>query len=623
MSFSSDFTYPLIDKNAYEKILDISPVVKDFLHQRYLKRDKEGIIQEDILDMFLRVAKNIAQADKRYSSSDEDVQLLTTQFFHHLASGDFIPASPILMNAGNTLQYLFSDHALDVPDSLDEIFEVLKIAASIQQRGGGLGFNFSKIRPRRDSVKGMKNVAFGPVSVMNIFDTSFSAILQGGRRAGANMAILHISHPDIFEFICVKKDLSKLQNFNLSVAITDEFMQAVKDDGDFALRNPRNDAVVKMVSARELFDQIVFNAWSNGDPGVVFVDEMNRKYPFNNKKVLCTGSCGQYQLEDGEGVPYAHIVLPKLLEENPSGSFSLNKDKLRFLVRLLVNFLDNCLDVHKYSHKAIEEKSLAVRKIGLGIMGFADYLFAMQIPYGSSESLLHIKELMSVIQEESRLASQELAKKRGVFPSFKQSTWSSPMRHATITSIAPTGSTSLIAQTSQSIEPVYAFSYSMSTSEGKEYTILNKYFKQAIDSLPIDKTAKIQLQFVDSVQNISWLDDSFKEIYRTAMDISPQEHVKVMAEFQKYIDNSISKTINLPHSYSLKEVANIIFLAHELKCKGITVYRDGCRDLQALFTKTQTKLSAFEDDDVSESVQEVVEDLVEELIIDNLHSQKK
>jgi ribonucleoside-diphosphate reductase alpha chain len=614
MSSSFDYSNPFFDKGAYEKLLDISPVVKDFLERRYLKRDKEGVIKEDVLDMFFRVANNIALAQKNYGASDEDVNTLSLKFFHHLASGDFVPASPILMNAGNTLQYLFSDHALDVPDSLDEIFDVLKLAASIQQRGGGLGFNFSKIRPRRDSVKGMKNVAFGPVSVMNIFDTSFSAILQGGRRAGANMAILHISHPDIFEFISVKKDFSKLQNFNLSVAITDEFIRAVDADDDFALRNPRNDEVVKLVRARDLFDQIVFNAWSTGDPGVIFIDEMNRKYPFKDKKVLCTGSCGQYQLESHQGVPYTHVVLSKLLKESSDGSLVLDEDKLRYLVRLVVLFLDNVLDMHKYSDALIREKSLAVRKIGLGVMGFADYLFAINVAYGSDESLAHIKKIMSIIKEESRLASHDLALKRGSFPDHGVSTWDEPMRHATITSIAPTGSTSLIAQTSQSIEPVYAFSYSMTTSEGKEYTVLNKYFKQAIDSLPVDRTAKIQLQFVDSVQNISWLDDSFKAIYRTAMDISPIEHVKVMAVFQKYVDNSISKTINVPSNFTLQETADIILFAHRLACKGITIYRDGCRSSQALTTKTQTKLSAFKDDDFSQSIQDVVEDVVEDVV---------
>lgn len=613
---------PLLSKSdiaLYEKQLDLSPVVKDFLHQRYLKRDENGVINETPLELFYRVAQNIAQAEKTYSS---DIDKWTLTFFHHLASGYIMPASPILMNAGNTLQSLFSDHALDVPDSLDDIFEILKIAASVQQKGGGLGFNFSKIRPRKDDVMGMKNVAFGPVSVMHIFDTSFSAILQGGRRAGANMAILHISHPDILEFIRVKQDLSKLQNFNLSVAVTDEFMHAVETDGDFSLVNPRNNKVVKIVKARDLFDVLVEQAYKTGDPGLIFIDSMNKKYPFKNKSVLCTGSCGQYELESFEGVPYAHLVLPKFLKRDESAKktngFILDKDALRYAVQIAVRFLDNALDMNHYAHEKIKQASLKVRKIGLGVMGFADVLFALGISYGSKDSLHLIKEWMSIIQEESHSASSQLAKERGNFPEFELSTWDRPMRHATITSIAPTGSTSLLAGSSQSIEPVYAFSYTTTTSEGKEYSIVNPYFKEAVDSLPVDRTAKIQLQFVDTVQNISWLDDDFKSVYRTAMDVSPVEHLKVMAVFQQYVDNSISKTINLPHEYSQQDIEKIMKLAHKLGCKGITVYRDGCRDSQALLTKKQTKLWAFEDEVVEESVQEVVDDVVDELVLDEL-----
>ncbi|MFP4522987.1 MAG: adenosylcobalamin-dependent ribonucleoside-diphosphate reductase [Candidatus Woesearchaeota archaeon] len=607
------------DISSYEKQLDMSPVVKDFFKQRYLKRDDQGNIIESPLELFYRVAKNIAQAEKNYSS---DVDKWTLTFFHHLASGYFMPASPILMNAGNTFQSLFSDHALDVPDSLDTIFEILKIAASVQQKGGGLGFNFSKIRPRKDDVKGMKNVAFGPVSVMHIFDTSFSAILQGGRRAGANMAILNISHPDILEFIRVKQDISKLQNFNLSVAVSDDFMKAVESDGDFSLRNPRNNEVVKTIKARALFDEIVEQAWKTGDPGIVFIDLMNKTYPFKDKKVLCTGSCGQYELESFEGVPYTHLVLSKFLKKDESAKKTnglvLDADALRYAVRVAVRFLDNSLDMHVYAHDKIKSASLKVRKIGLGVMGFADVLFALGVSYGSKQSLQIIKEWMSIIKEEAHSASHDLAKQRGSFPEFERCTWDRPMRHATMTSIAPTGSTSLLAQSSQSIEPVYAFSYTTTTSQGKEYSIVNPYFKQAVDGLPIDRTAKIQLQFVDTVQNISWLDDDFKSVYRTAMDVSPVEHLKVMAVFQQYIDNSISKTINLPHSYSQDDIAKIMKMAHKLGCKGITVYRDGCRDSQALMTKKQTKLWAFEDDAVEESVQEVVDDVVGELLLDEL-----
>ena len=575
----------------YKRKLALSPIAQDLLRMRYLKRNQEGNIVEDPVGMFHRVAQNIALGDKKYGGNVKGAE---QSFFAHLINQDFIPASPILMNAGNTLQFLFSDHALDVPDSVEEIFDVLKLGATIQQHGGGVGFSFSKIRPRKDSVSGMKNVAFGPMSVMKIFDTSFSAIIQGGRRSGANMAILHITHPDIMSFIEAKSDLQALQNFNLSVAVTDEFMQAVNEGKNFSLINPRNDEVVRSVPAKLLFDAIVEQSWQTGDPGVIFIDEMNRKYPFKNKDVLCTGSCGQYELESFEGVPYAHINLLKILIEK-NGVFAIDEQTLRHLIRDVVHFLDNCVDMHAYTNAIIEEKTKASRKIGLGVLGFADMLFKMGVSYGSDDSVVVIRKLMAIIQDESRNASHALALQRGPFSDFKNSVFKKQMRHAGVTSIAPTGSTSILAHSSQSIEPVYAFSYTTKTSEGEQFTILNEAFKDAIDALPVDRTAKIQLQFVDSVKNISWLDDDFKTIYRTAMDISPGEHLKVMATFQEYVDNSISKTINLPNKATREDVADIIQQAHALHCKGITLYRDGCREDQALAVKRQTRLSAFED----------------------------
>ncbi len=582
-----DYEKSIPDYFDYKKNLKLSPVAEDILKSRYLMRDSEGDIVEDVIGMFYRVAKNIASPERKYGGNISSTAL---QFFHHMVSLEFIPASPILMNAGNTLQNLFSDHALEVPDDLEKIFDVLKLAASIQQHGGGVGFSFSKIRPKFDDVSGMKNVAFGPLSVMNIFDTSFSAILQGGRRQGANMAVLHVSHPDILSFIEAKKDLNSLQNFNLSVALTDSFMDSVKNDELFALINPRNNAVVKEVPARELFDAIAYQAWRSGDPGVIFIDEMNRAYPFK-KNILCTGACGQYELEAYEGVPYAHINLAKIVSDDKKADLA----KLKHLVQVTVRFLDNCIDMHKYESPTIEKKTKDSRKIGLGVMGFADLLFALEIPYGSKDSLDLIKQIMRVIKDESRKTSKALALKRGSFPRHRDSLWKEPMRNATLTTIAPTGSTSLIAGCSQSIEPVYALSFTSKTSEGKEYTILNEVFKTAVDGLAADRTAKIQLQFVDSVQNVSWLDDSFKQVFRTAMDVTPMEHLDVMATFQEYVDNSISKTINLPNESTVEEIKEVIFRAHELHCKGLTFYRDGCREEQALQSRTQTRLSAFED----------------------------
>ncbi|MBN1175944.1 adenosylcobalamin-dependent ribonucleoside-diphosphate reductase [Candidatus Woesearchaeota archaeon] len=594
MDLPDNYGFDIPDYKKWLSLLYLSPLANDLLKLRYLKRDSEGNICEDVVGMFYRVAKNVASADNRYGGN---VVGSTEKFLKHMIELDLIPASPILMNAGNTLQFLFSDHALGVPDSVEEIFDVLKISATIQQHGGGVGFNFSSIRPKHDSVSGMKNVAFGPLSVMKIFDTSFSAIIQGGRRSGANMAILSIDHPDVLSFIEAKKNVNVLTNFNLSVAVTDEFMKAVKDDSLFNLINPRNNEVMRSLPARYIFDALVQQAWSTGDPGIVFIDEMNRKHPFKNCSVLGTGSCGQYQLESFEGVPYMHINLSKIVTIKNS-SYKVDEQKLRDLVRTAVHFLDNCIDVHRYPNSRLEEATKRVRKIGLGVLGFADLLFKMRISYGSDDCLHLIDSVMSIIQDESQKASHNLALQRAPFPAYKESTHKKPLRNATMTSIAPTGSTSLIAGTSQSIEPVYAFSFTTTTSEGEELTVLNSAFQEAVDTLTVDRTSKIQLKFVDSIQNIPWLDDDFKHVFKTAMDIDPKDHVAVMSRFQKYVDNSISKTINIPHEATQQDISEIFFLAYESSCKGITIYRDRCRDSQALLTKPQTRLSAFDESKV-------------------------
>ncbi|MGE0793187.1 MAG: adenosylcobalamin-dependent ribonucleoside-diphosphate reductase [Candidatus Woesearchaeota archaeon] len=576
-----------IEYKKYVENLKINQLGKEILEKRYLARDKEGNIIETIEELFFRVANNIAQADNNYKGNIKETE---EEFFKVLTSLELVPASPILMNAGNRLQFLFSDHALEVSDSLENIFEVLKIAATIQQNGGGVGFNFSKIRPRFDEVSGLKNVAFGPLSVMEIFDKSFSAILQGGRRPGANMAILSISHPDIEDFIEAKKNLGVLSNFNLSISVTDEFIDAVINDKDFNLINPRNNEVAKTLKARDLFLKITSFAWGTGDPGLIFIDEMNRKYPFEDKKVLCTSCCGQYELEAYEGVPYAHINLTKILNEKNE----VDLEKLKNLIHTAVHFLDNCIDMHKYTHPLIEQKTKETRKIGLGVMGFADLLFMLNIEYGSEKCLELITTIMRTIKKESRKASKALSFKRGTFPLFGRSSIDEPTRNATLTSIAPTGSTSLIAGVSQSIEPVYALSYTSKNSSGAEYTVLNSIFKKAVDELNITTNEKVQLQFVDSVAKISWIDDNFKKVFKTSLDISPNDHLKVMATFQKFVDNSISKTINLPHLASIQDVQKIYLDAFKFKCKGITIYRDGCRSDQILSNKHQTKLYAFE-----------------------------
>lgn len=583
----------------YKKYLSnytISPLAKTILEKKYFLKDSKGEIVEDFPKMMLRVANNIAKADVNYKG---DIKITEEIFFKSLISQELMPATPILMNAGSKLQFLFSDHAIEVSDSIEAVFEMLKIAATIQQHGGGVGFNFSNIRPRFDEVSGMKNVAFGPLSVMNIFDTSFSAILQGGKRPGANMAILSVSHPDILSFVEAKEEIGKLVNFNLSVAVTDEFIEAVLEDKEFSLINPRNNQVEKNINAKDLFNKISEMAWLTGEPGLVFMDEMNRKYPFNHK-VTCISCCGQYQLNSYEGVPYAHINLIKILKEKETNSkeksYEIDYDKLKEIINVGVHFLDNCIDMHKFPNDLMEKKTKDVRKIGLGVMGFADLLFKLKIEYGSEDCLNLITDIMKVIKKESRKAAKQLAFERGTFPLYGKSLIDEPTRNSTITTIAPTGTTSIIADVSQSIEPVYALSYTLKTSSGEEMSVLNSEFRRAIDELNISENEKIQLQFVDSVQGIEWLSDDFKKVFKTSHDVLPIDHLKVMAKFQKYIDNSISKTINLPNSASIEDVKEILLQAYKSKCKGITIYRDGCRQDQVLSNKRQTKLYAFGSD---------------------------
>lgn len=577
--------------NAYKQTMQLNKLAIDILNLRYLQRDEDGNVVEDPASMFYRIAENIASADLNYE--DQDVYRVTkNKFFDHLINLNFIPASPILMNAGTNVQYLFSDHVLKLEDSMDEIFKNLRIAAKVQQNGGGMGFSFSNIRPKNDQVSGRKNVAFGPLNVLNVFDTAFSNIIQAGRRSGANMAVLRVDHPDILDFITCKKNMSKFSNFNLSVAITDKFMHAVEKNEDFNLINPRDGEVFKTLKARDIFDKIVVQSWSTGNPGCIFIDEMNRKYIFDTK-VSSTGACGQYPLEHAEGVPYAHINLTKIVTRADDGC-SIDHDKLREIVHTVVHFLDNCIDKNRYVDEEIEKRCKQVRKIGLGVMGFADLLFMLNIPYGSPESLDIIEEIMSTIQKESREASQILARNREAFPLIKESKWEYNMRNATITTIAPTGTTSLIAGTSQSLEPAYALSYVTKTAEGNELVILNKYFQEVIEKLDLDEDLKRKIPFLGSIQKVEAIPQEIKNVFKAATDIEPINHLKVMAMFQKYIDASISKTINLPKYATLDDVGKIFKKAHEMGCKGVTIYRDGCRGDQVMtLGRAQMKLSVF------------------------------
>jgi ribonucleoside-diphosphate reductase alpha chain len=590
-----------IEHNVKVKQPNLTPLAEEILMLRYLKKDDDGNFLENPGQLFLRVAENIAKADLTYmrgksdKEKEEQYSKTTKEFYNAMINLDFLPASPILMNAGNTLQQLFSDYVFVLRDSMKNIFGKLTNAAVIQQKGAGCGFSFSKIRPKRDIVSGQQGVAFGPVTVMKFFDVAIGSIKQGGRRQGGNMGVLHVSHPDIVNFIKAKEDGS-LKNFNISVAITDEFMEAVKEDRNLTLINPRIGLEVKKVAAKEVLNALTHSIWKAGDPGVLFIDEMNEKNPIK-ETVFATGSCGQSPMHSWEGVPYAHINLSKIVKErkNKGVIAQLDLSKLKKLIHLGVHFLDNCIDLNNYQFKKSEQRCKAFRRIGLGVMGFSDLLVKLRIAYDSEEALFVVEKIMTVVQEESRKASLELAVKRKKFKNYSRTIWKDlkmPLRNVSITTIAPTGSTSMIANTSAGIEPLFALSYSGKTTEGQEYVVTNGDFEHEIQKLNVDEKRK--LLNAGSIKNNEEVPVELRKVFVTAMDIHYKWHIKVQAAFQKYIDSAISKTINMHRDVTENDIAEALILAHSLKCKGLTIYRDKSREDQILeLRKTQTKLDSF------------------------------
>lgn len=510
------------------------------LKKRYLLRNNKGRIIETPDQMLRRVAKAVAKS-----------KALAKRFYELMSNLEFLPNSPTLMNAGSDLGQLSACFVIPVEDSLEGIFEAVKDMALIQQSGGGTGFSFSSLRPEGDLVRTTHGVASGPVSFMQVFDETTEVIKQGGKRRGANMGILSVDHPDILEFITAKKTDHVLRNFNISVAVTDEFMNDVKKNKKIKLINPRTRKVAKIISARRIFDLIVESAWRTGDPGLIFIDEINRKHPLRSLgKIKATNPCGEQPLLPYESCNLGSINLAKMVEER-----EIAWNKLRKTVRLAVRFLDNVIDLTKYPLPQIAKQTKANRKIGLGVMGFADMLLALNIRYDSEEALVVAEEVMKFIQAEGRAMSAELGKKYGSFPNFKKSRWKKKgypaLRNATITTIAPTGSISLIAGCTSGIEPVFSRSFVKEVLGGVQLT--HKY-----------KTSPAMI---------------------TALEVDPEWHVRLQAAFQKYTDNAVSKTVNLPAMATMVDVLEVFMLAYELKCKGITVYRYGSKPKQVLYTE--------------------------------------
>ena len=573
------------------------------LKRRYLSKDREGNILEDPDGMFRRVAHNLSQSELLYGVSDQERQETEQRFYEIMQRLEFLPNSPTLMNAGRELQQLSACFVLPVEDSLDSIFTKVKQTALIHKSGGGTGFAFSRLRPEGDVVGSTGGVASGPVSFINAFDAATDVVKQGGTRRGANMGILHVTHPDIMAFITAKADGQRLSNFNISVAVTEEFMQKVQNGEDYDLVNPRTGAIVGQLNARGVFTSMTELAWRTGDPGIVFLDRINRDNPNPQLgDIESTNPCGEQPLLPYESCNLGSLNLARMVRYTDD-DVEMDWQRMAEVITAAVHMLDCVIDMNDYPIPEIAEMSLKTRRIGLGVMGWSDLLIQLGVRYDSEEALELAQEVMRRIQQETYRASGELATRRGVFPEWEFSVYndgpgSQPMRNSAPVTIAPTGTISIIAGASSGIEPLFALSYVRNVMDNTRLVEGNAYFEAVARHEGFYSPELMeQLAASGSLDDLAvpgWV----KNVFRVSHDINPQWHVRMQAAFQTYTDNAVSKTINFPHDATVDDVAEAYRAAYELGCKGITVYRDGSKSEQVLSTGATAGTQAGEAPDV-------------------------
>jgi ribonucleoside-diphosphate reductase alpha chain len=589
-----------LDQSIFVKgRLNLSDNARRVLRRRYLKKDSLGKVIETPEQMFKRVARHIAKAEKKFGGDEKRVKELQKLFYRIMTEFKFLPNSPTLMNAGRRLGQLAACFVLPVEDSMEGIFGALRNAALIHKSGGGTGFAFSRLRPKNSTVGTTGGVASGPVSFMKIFNTATEQVKQGGTRRGANMAILKVDHPDILEFIHSKRKNRELNNFNISVGVTDKFMQAAADRTDYELIDPRNHTSVGKLNAREVYDTLVKQAWQNGDPGIIFLDRMNRDNPTPALgEIESTNPCGEQPLLPMEACNLGSINLAKFVTANGDGPM-IDYEGLKDIVDLSIRFLDNTIEMSQYPLPEITEMVHGNRKVGLGVMGFADMLYQLNVAYNSDQALETAENVMRFIQEAAHDASRKLAEERGTFKNYDQSIFKDQdvkYRNATTTTIAPTGTLSIIAGCSSGIEPLFALSFVRTVMDNDQLIEVNPIFEKVARERGfyshelMDAIAK-----QGSIQDREEIPEDIRNVFVAAHDVSPEWHIRMQAAFQKYTDNAVSKTVNLPHNATVEDVRKVYNLAYELGCKGVTIYRDGSKENQVLsFTrKDETEESGF------------------------------